>query len=175
MFFLNRATAQVEIYRNSGADTATYIAPDDTITRAPSFGSDPNDFYRYIEMHYNLRNNAGGNLSYYADNIRFSFYVERNGKISNFEILFATHQMVASQIEKIVINMPEWAPGKVDGRKKRTLMVYDINIQMVDDLPNVLVTKNGLVSQFSDKQKSLKWFLVGGTVITMLTLWLVRR
>lgn len=172
--FYNQLSAQVEVFKGAAADTATYIAPEDTITRAPSFGSDPNDFYRYIENHYNMTLN-GKFLNYYADNVRFSFYVERNGKLSDFQILSTTHQMIASEVVDIVSKMPDWEPGKQEGRKKRTLMIYDINIQLVEDFPNVLVTKNGLQTEFSNKHKSLKWFLLGGSVIAMLALWITSQ
>lgn len=173
-FFLlvaNSAIAQVEVFRGASSDTATYIAPDDTITLAPSFGKNPDDFYRYIENHFNMRI-AGPYLSNYADNVRFSFYVERNGKLSDFEILSTSHQQLAGEIIDIVSKMPEWTPGKQEGKKKRTLMIYDINIQLVEDIPNVLVTKNAMQLEYSNKHKSLKWFLLGGSVIAMLALWI---
>ena len=171
LFTASSALAQLEVFRGASSDTATYIAPEDTITRAPSFGNNSDDFYRYIENHYNTRIN-GQYLSFYADNVRFSFYVERNGKLSDFEILSASHQMLASEVIDIVSRMPEWTPGKQEGKKKRTLMIYDINIQLVEDIPNVLVTKNGFQLEYSNKHKSLKWFLLGGSVIAMLALWI---
>ncbi|MDI1232894.1 MAG: hypothetical protein PSX81_01280 [bacterium] len=170
-FGIHSLIAQVEVFRGGGADTSTYIAPEDTITRAPSFGNGPYDFYRYIENHFNMTL-YGKYLNYYADNVRFSFYVERNGNLSDFQVLSTTHQMVASEIINIVNTMPEWVPGKLEGRRKRTLMIFDLNIQLVDDFPNVLITQNGLQSEFSNKHKSLKWFLLGGSVIAMLALWI---
>jgi len=171
LFTASSAVAQVEVFRGASSDTASYIAPEDTITRAPSFGKHPDDFYRYIENNFNMRI-VGPFLSNYTDNVRFSFYVERNGNLSDFEILSASNQQLAGAVVDIVSRMPEWTPGKQQGKKKRTLMIYDINIQLVEDIPNVLVTKNNLQMEYSNKHKSLKWFLLGGSVIAMLALWI---
>ncbi len=160
--------AQVEIYRGS-SDTATYIAPEDTITRAPVFGNDPDEIYRYIAQQYNMTL-YGKFLDYYPENFRFSFYVERNGKVSDFKSIFASDPIVMDEIERIIIHMPEWSPGKQDGKRRRTLMEYNVTIQLTEDIPPVLVTKNELVTEFSNKHKNFKWFAVAGSVLIMLTL-----
>lgn len=175
VFFLtsNYLKAQIERYKGDPADTATYIAPEDTITRAPMFGDSPDEIYRYIENRYNLAV-YGQYLSYYPEQIRFSFYVERSGKISDFKILYASQLMIGTEIESIITTMPEWTPGKEMGKKKRTLMIYDVNIQITNDFPKVLVTPNGYQTQFSNRYKSLKWFLLSGAVLVMVTLLLTR-
>lgn len=170
MSFTGRA--QVEIFRGE-TDTSTYIAPGDTITKAPDFNGSLFEFYRYIENHYNVRL-YGQYLNPIPDNVRFSFYVEKNGKLSDFKMIYTNNRMLANEIQNIITMMPEWNPGKQVGKKKRTLMVFDLNVQLTDDLPGVLITENKLVTEFSNKHKGFKWFVVAGTVIVMITLYLTR-
>ncbi|MES2617838.1 MAG: hypothetical protein V4613_08165 [Bacteroidota bacterium] len=170
--WIHSLKAQVEVYKGDD-DTSNYIAPEDTITIAPQFGSDPGDIYRFIENNFNVRMN-GQYLTYFPETIRFSFYVEKNGTVSNFELLYSSQQMLGNIMENIVMRMPEWKPGKEEGKRKRTLMVYDLNIQLTDDLPGVLVSENKLVTTFSNKHKQFKWFAVAGTVLIMLTLYITR-
>src|SRR6478735_4624879 len=95
--WIHSLQAQVEVYKGDD-DTSSYIAPEDTITIAPQFGSGPGEIYRFIEDNYNVRLN-GQYLSYFPENIRFSFYVEKNGTVSNFELLYSSQQMLGSIIE----------------------------------------------------------------------------
>ncbi len=170
--WIHSLQAQVEVYKGDG-DTSTYIAPEDTITIAPQFGNGEGEMYRFIENNFNVRLN-GQYLTYYPENIRFSFYVEKNGTVSDFELLYSSQQMLGNIIENIVMRMPKWTPGREEGKRKRTLMVYDLNIQLTDDLPSVLVTENKLVTTFSNKHKNFKWFAVAGSILIMLTLYITR-
>lgn len=163
--------AQVEIYRPQQADTATYIAPGDTITCAPKFENGDQDFFRYIETRFNLRNNSTV-LDYSGENIRFSFYVEKDGSVTDYTHLYGSNAIVASEIERIVTTMPAWKPGYLSGKKKKTLMVYDILIKRVDDFPPVQIVANDRKLEYTDKTKQIKWFIVGGTLLILVSLWI---
>lgn len=163
--------AQVEIYRPPQADTATYIAPGDTITCAPQFEQGDQDFFRYIETRFNLRNNSAV-LDYTGENIRFSFYVEKDGSVTDYTHLYGSNAIVASEIERIVSGMPAWKPGYLSGKKKKTLMVYDILIKRVDDFPPVQIVANDRKLEYTDKTKQIKWFIVGGTLLILVSLWI---
>lgn len=164
------AWSQVEIFRNT-QDTSTYIRPEDTITKPPVFGAGDHDFFRYIETKFMFRPNSGA-LDYQGENIRFSFYVGKDGKVSDFEMLYGSNAIVAAEIERIVTNMPEWEPGYLNGKKKKTLMIYNLLIRRVDDLPPVQVTLNESTLEYTDQTKQLKWFIIGGSVLVLATLWI---
>ncbi len=161
---------QVEIYKGE-PDTATYIPPEDTITRPPQFESGEADFFRYMELRFNMRNNSQA-LDLQGEIVRFSFYVEKDGSITDYTAMFSTNAIIASEIERIVTTMPKWSPGYSYGKKKRTLMVYDLSVRPVYDLPGVEISKNSSSAQYTSKTKDLKWFIVGGSVLVLLTLWL---
>ena len=162
--------AQVEVFRNT-SDTSTYIAPEDTITKAPVFENGDVDFFRYIETRFNFRTNSN-NLDYSGENIRFSFYVEKDGDVSEYTHLYGSNVMVASEIERIVTAMPKWNPGYMDGKKKKTLMVYNILIKRVDDIPPVQITLNASKMEYTDQTKHIKWFIVSGALLILVTLWI---
>lgn len=159
--------AQVEVFRKT-EDTSTYIAPEDTVTKAPVFENGDQDFLRYLETHFNLRTNS--NLDYAGESIRFSFYVEKDGDIEGYEQLYGSNAIVASEIERIITTMPKWNPGYLDGRKKKTLMVYNILIKKVDDFPPVQITLNNSTLEYTDQTRQIKWFIIGGSLLILITL-----
>jgi hypothetical protein len=163
---------QVEIFRGQ-QDTANYIAPMDTITKPPQFETGEQDFLRYLEIRFNLRQNSAA-MELQGSIVRFSFYVEKDGSISGYESLYFTNAMIATEIERIVNRMPKWTPGYQDGKKKKTLMVYDLNVRVVNDLPPVQITKNSGSMQYTDKTNTIKWFLVSGTLLIMAALYIMR-
>ncbi len=166
------ARAQVEIF-NPPDDTATYIAPGDTITKPPQFETGEIDFFRYIEMRFNLRNNAPA-IDLQGAVVKFSFYVERDGSITDYEALYSSNAIIGSEIERIVTRMPKWTPGYRDGKKKRTLMVYDLSVRIVNDLPAVQITKNSSSAEYTNKTNSIKYFIAVSAVLILLTLWIIK-
>lgn len=162
--------AQVEIFRPQ-TDTATYIAPADTITKAPKFENGDIDFFRYIETRFNLRSGPGA-LDITGENIRFSFYIEKDGSVSDYTHLYGSNAIVATEVERIVRSMPKWEPGYLGGKKKKTLMVYDILIKRVDDFPPVQIVANDRKMEYTDQTKQIKWFIMGGALLILVTLWI---
>ena len=170
LFLSSPLTAQVEIFRPQ-QDTAVYIAPEDTITKPPVFGNGDIDFFRFIETRYNLGNSALA-LDYAGEVVRFSFYVHKDGHVSDYTLLYGSNAIVNSEIERIVSNMPVWEPGYQNGRKKKTLMVYNLLIRKVEDFPPVQVTMKESSAEYTDKTKQIKWFIVAGTLMILVTLWI---
>jgi len=163
---------QVEVFRNEN-DTATYIPPGDTITKPPQFGMGEIDFFSYIENHFNLRV-SGQSLDFNGAIVRFQFYVEKDGSISDYQHVYGTNAIVSSEIERVVSRMPKWTPGYQTGKKKKTLMVYDLSVRAVNSLPAIEVSKNNSSLQYTDKTNSIKWFITAGAVLILVTLWIIK-
>jgi hypothetical protein len=170
LFSLGYSKAQVEVFKNR-EDTSTYIAPKDTITKAPIFENGDHDFFRYIENNFNMRRNFES-LDYFAENINFSFYIDKDGQLVDYKHISGSNAIVSSELERIITKMPKWSPGYLNGRKKKTLMIYSINIRRVDDFPPVEVVKNTSSLEYSDQTKQIKWFIVAGSVLVLVTLWI---
>ena len=148
-------SAQVEVFRNN-VDTSSYIAPGDTITRSPIFEGGDQDFFRFIETRFNLRTNAQS-IEFTGETIKFSFFVN----------------IVSSEFERIVSSMPKWLPGLLQGKKKKTLMVYNLSIKPVNDFPPVQITMNSNSVEYTDKTKEIKIFIMAGTILVAVTLWII--
>lgn len=164
--------AQVEVFRNA-EDTSIKIRPEDTITLAPKFESGDVDFLRYIETHFSIMS-AGSSLSYSGHTFKFSFYVEKDGSISDFNMISFGDAIIASELERVVLAMPKWSPGVYIGKKKRTMMVYDIQVKKVNDFNALQVTLNESDLQYTRSTNPLKWFLVAGTLMIMTALYIIR-
>lgn len=165
------AFSQVEIFKHE-EDTSTFIPPEDTMTRPPTFGSGDDEFFRYIETHFNFRV-IGSSLNIMGEFVKFQFYVDKSGKISEYKHIVGTNAQVSSEIEDIVTGMPEWNPGYFEGKKRRTLMIYDIKIrEVIGAVTPVEVTKNSMSAEYTDKTKQIKWFMASGAVLILVSLWL---
>jgi hypothetical protein len=164
---------QVEIFRNQ-EDTATFIPPQDTITKPPQYGNGEADFFKYIEEHFFIRNNT------YTSNlgitVRFSFFVERDGSISDYKHIFGTNQMYSAEIERVISHMPRWTPGYYSGKKRKVMMEYDLTLRPIAYLtpPMIEISKNNVSAQYTDKTNQLKWFIVSGAVLILVTLWIIK-
>jgi hypothetical protein len=164
--------AQVEIYRGEN-DTANYIAPKDTITTAPRFENGDLDFYRYLETHMNMMN-IGSSITYQGANFKFSFYVEKDGDISDFQMISFGDANIAHELERVIDIMPKWTPGVYVGKKKKTLMIYDVFIRKVNDFNSIEVSPRDTSVQYTRSTNPLKWALVVTSVLVLLGFIVVR-
>lgn len=163
--------AQIERYHNV-EDTAKYIAPKDTITLLPIYGSSENDFLNYLELHYNTTM-YGQYLSEVGTNISLSFNVEKNGELSDIEITNTGSQAMASEFERILENMPKWNAGILDGKTKRTLMIYNLVVYKDNSMEGIRIEKTGVQNEYLNKSKGLKIFLLVGASLIMLKLLII--
>lgn len=171
-FILSGLYAQVEVFRPS-SDTATYIDPKDTITTPPIFETGDLDFFRYIETHFTMLTTSTS-LTYTGGNYKFKFYIDKDGSLSDFEMITFSDANISRELERVISLMPKWTPGVFEGKKKRTLMVYDINIQRVNDFNSIQVTKRDSDVQYTRQTNSIKWFIVAGSVLILLGLFITR-
>lgn len=164
--------AQVEIFRGD-EDTSTYIRPEDTITIAPKFETGDQDFLRYIETHVTILN-ISSSLTYLGGNYKFSFYIEKDGSLTDFKMLTFTDANIAHELERVVNRMPKWNPGKFQGKKKRTLMIYDVNIRRIDDFNSIEVTMRDSSLEYTRSTNPLKWAIVVSSVLVLVALYIIR-
>jgi hypothetical protein len=172
--FLNRPIigfSQVEIFRNQ-PDTSTFINPSDTITSIPVFENGDEDFFRFLETNIDYRGIQIQNLS--GENIKFSFYVEKNGEISDVKIINSSNMNLSNEMIRVMSRIKPWTPGYLVGKKKKTLMIYDLNVRSVSSMPPIEITKNNYSIEYTNKTKSIKWFIVVSSVLILTTLFITR-
>lgn len=165
--------AQVEIYRNDGDTAAQKEDPKDTIVIAPKFENGDADFYRYIETHMNMLN-INSTLSYSGTNIKFAFTIDKDGEVGDFQIITFSDANIAHELERVINRMPNWTPGVYHGKKKKILMIYDLNIKRINDFSSVQVTPREASVQYTKTTNQLKWAMVVGSVLILLALLISR-
>ena len=58
------------------------------------------------------------------------FVVERNGTITNVEVIKGTTRDLDNEAKRIVRNMPKWNPGEYSGNKVRSSFTLPINFEL---------------------------------------------
>jgi protein TonB len=164
--------AQVEVFRVT-QDTGYVISPEDTITKPPQFVGGDEAFYQYLASSVNYQTL---NSQLLGDDVKFSFYIERNGKLSDFKIIQSVNINLSIELERVLTStqMPNWEPGYLEGKKKKTLMIYDLKFSLSNELPKVIVSKNYTFSEYTTQTNLLKRFLVAGSVLILATLFITR-
>jgi hypothetical protein len=164
--------AQVEVFRNT-EDTSTYINPKDTITTAPRFENGDMDFLRYIETHMTALN-VNSTLSYASTNIKCSFYIDKDGSVSDYKLITFSDANIAHELERVITKMPKWTPGVYLGKTKRTLMIYDLSIRRVNDFNTIQVTMRDSDLEYTTQTNPLKWFMVVGSLMILVALFVIK-
>ncbi len=99
------STAQTRI-SNSRTDTTIYML----VGTMPHFGTSSTDLTKYIirniELPEEVINDTTGNRGCFV-----RFIIEKDGSLSNIEVLRATHPLLAIEAARIVREMPNWQPG----------------------------------------------------------------
>ena len=58
------------------------------------------------------------------------FIVERDGRITNIEIIRGVSKELNDEAKRLIKNMPKWTPGEVKGVKVRSMFTMPINFQL---------------------------------------------
>lgn len=58
------------------------------------------------------------------------FIVERDGRITNVEIIKGVSKELNDEAKRLIKNMPKWTPGEVKGVKVRSMFTMPINFQL---------------------------------------------
>lgn len=61
------------------------------------------------------------------------FTVEANGVITGVRVLRSVSEVLDAEAVRIVKNMPDWKPGKKNGKKIRTELTIPINFKIIMD------------------------------------------
>jgi hypothetical protein len=164
--------SQVEVFRGT-QDTGYVFSPEDTITKPPQFDGGEDAFYNFMASYVNYK---VLNAQLIGDNIKFSFNIEKNGSLSDFKIIHSANVNLSIELERILTSdlMPQWEPGYLVGKKKKTLMIYDLKFSLSNELPKVIVSKNYTFSEYTKQTNLLKRFLVAGSVLILATLFITR-
>lgn len=172
LLFIQLLHAQVEVFRGT-QDTGYVFSPEDTITKPPQFVGGEDAFYSFLANSVNFQ---VLNSQLIGDDIKFSFYVEKSGKLSDFKIIQSANINLSVELERLLTSdlMPEWEPGFLVGKKKKTLMIYDLKFSLSNELPKVIVSKNYTFSEYTTQTNLLKRFLVAGSVLILVTLFITR-
>lgn len=165
------AFAQVEVYRGV-VDTSTYIKPEDTITKPPQFDQGVDDFLNYLESHFNERL-VQQKQAFNVAKVQLTFYIGKDGKPDDVIYNSSANMAVASELQRIVSFMPKWTPGYLSGKKKKTLMVFYLQVQATNDLPPVKITQISQLAEYTDQTKQIKIFIVTATIMISVALWVI--
>lgn len=166
------AFAQVEVFRGN-VDTSSYIKPEDTITKPPQFDQGVNDFLNYLEAHFNERL-VQQKQAFTVAKVQLTFFIGKDGKPEDVIYNSSANMAVASELQRIVSTMPNWTPGYLSGKKKKTLMVFYLQVQATNDLPPIKITQISQVAEYTDQTRQLKLFIVTATVMISIALWVIK-
>ena len=71
----------------------------------------------------------------------FSFVVEKDGSVSNFDALQAPDKILVEEVERVFKLTPKWEPGKQNGKTVRVKFTVPI-VFTGDDVAEIVVDKN---------------------------------
>lgn len=96
------------------------------LTKHPEFKGGEIEMMKYFQKNikYPLE------LTSYSDNSRvfIQFTVNKNGELSDFEILRSISKEIDDEYIRVLKNMPKWNPGEIDGIPVGAKMVIPIQI-----------------------------------------------
>jgi TonB family protein len=86
------------------------------------------------------------------------FIVEKDGSISNPEIIAGLHEALDAEVLKAISTCPDWTPGRVNNDPVRTRIIYPVHFKLfIDNEGNYLDrSKDFSYLQFNYKQGELK-------------------
>ena len=77
------------------------------------------------------------------------FTVEANGVITGVRVLRSVSKELDAEAVRVVKNMPDWKPGKKNGKKVRTELTIPINFKIIMD--NDRTNSDSNIQQFWDE------------------------
>jgi TonB family protein len=129
----NTKTGQIKSLAASQADDSK---PFITVERMPGYPGGERDLKKFIRT----------NLKYPADAIKNNiqgrvivrFIVDETGKIKNAEIVKGIHSSCDAEALRVIKNMPDWIPGKQDGKNVPVYFNMPIQFKMTGKVNNGL-------------------------------------
>jgi protein TonB len=100
----------------------------DPIEQAPEFPGGMTAMYEYLaeNMHYPLEARAKG----IEGKVYVQFVISKTGDIEDVEIIKGVHDLIDKQAFIVVRDMPDWTPGKHEGKPVRVRYTIPINFTL---------------------------------------------
>jgi len=104
--------SEMEVVANGTAEADdTYVLAD----KMPTFhGGNLNDFRTYVMTKIRYPDDALANGT--GGRVIASFIVDKQGKVTDIEILKSPDRILSEQVIKVLSQSPAWTPGEQDGR-----------------------------------------------------------
>ena len=131
--FLALGTQMVTI-EQAEASTATEVAPPQTVDKAsrhvdvlPEFPGGEKAMMQWITQNIQYPKEAAkANIE---GSVIVSFFVEKDGSISNVEVIKSVHELLDKEALRVVNAMPKWKPGMENGQPVRTRFFVPISFK----------------------------------------------
>lgn len=104
----------------SGGSDAIY----DVVDEGPEFPGGEYALMLYISKNLRIPPEIDS-----PERVVLSFVVEKDGSISNIEVLHSASELYAEVAIRVVESMPKWKPGKVNGKAVRTKWMIPVSIR----------------------------------------------
>lgn len=98
------------------------------VDEMPSFPSNGNGINIYLAS--NMRYPKDAEKQGIEGRVVVTFVVEKDGSITNVEIIRNAHPSLDKEAKRIIEGMPNWNPGKIDGKPVRTKFTLPITFKL---------------------------------------------
>lgn len=167
------SSGQESIRFNQPPEDFVDTADNDTLVfTRPEYPGGESAFLSYLEnstLRYNL-----SQINLLGDVITFQFTINKKGEAEDFQIINSTNYSLNQPLETALLTMPKWEPGKVNNRKKNTVMIYTLRFRPVNDNTGLEVTKETNSTRYTNETKHLKYFIMSACIMALLGLYLTR-
>ena len=145
LIFCFVCVSTLNAYAQSNKDTTVYpkiIQPPPPYD--PTFVPDPDTTIAYA--HPDSMPRFRGDLNkYFRDSLRYpqeaiekkiqstvyvTFIIERDGTVSNVKVLRSSYPILSTEVIRVVSTMPQWSPGKQNGKTVRVQYVVPIHFNL---------------------------------------------
>jgi TonB family protein len=104
----------------------------------PQFNGGEEELYKFISTHLNYPTLAKENGI--EGKTITCFVVEKDGSITNIEVLKKVGFGCDEEAVKLIKQMPKWYPGKIMGKNVRTYFTLPITFLITDPKPKIVLT-----------------------------------
>jgi TonB family protein len=98
------------------------------VEELPQFPGGENAMYQYISENVNYPELAVESAM--QGTVHVEFIIEKNGSISNIEILRGVVTILDEEAKRVIKEMPNWKPGKLDGKPVRVQYTIPIKFSL---------------------------------------------
>ena len=98
----------------------------DTADEKPSFPDGSSSIQAWIKEHLQITdeiNELG------VGRVMVKFVVEKDGTITNAEMMFPMHPAIDKEATRVIESMPKWNPGKINGQPVRVKYMLPVNLK----------------------------------------------